>query len=246
LRILAIECSSRQAALALCRFDSGSPTATTLSERILDSGVSTSGALLPTLQELLDAAEWEPGQLQRVAVTNGPGSFTGLRIGVTAAKFLAWACHADLVPIGSLAFLAACATDQARRSVPAKQTLPGERKWLALIDAQRNQVFAQPYHQPANDNQHDWPAPDDDVQILDRSQVVKTIDSQAATLVCDQRLADRLVADGLPVSRVQVVIGQPQILARLAWDRPAVAPLELTVDYCRPSAAEEKRRNHST
>jgi tRNA threonylcarbamoyladenosine biosynthesis protein TsaB len=59
------------------------------------------------VREVLSMAGWEPSTLQGIAVSLGPGSFTGLRIGVTEAKALAYALDVPVVGIGTLDALAA-------------------------------------------------------------------------------------------------------------------------------------------
>jgi tRNA threonylcarbamoyladenosine biosynthesis protein TsaB len=84
--------------------------------------------LAPALRTLLDAAGWEPASLGLVAVTVGPGSFTGLRIGVTTAKAVAYATGAELIGVNTLAALAA---------QPPKSESP---LWT-IMDAQRGELF---------------------------------------------------------------------------------------------------------
>ena len=68
----------------------------------------TAGALLTSaLRDLLAAAGLKPADLQAVAVVRGPGSFTGMRIGVSAAKALSEAAGVPLIAISRLAVLAA-------------------------------------------------------------------------------------------------------------------------------------------
>jgi tRNA threonylcarbamoyladenosine biosynthesis protein TsaB len=94
-----------------------------------------SAELLPMLAELLERAGtgWE--EVRAVAVGVGPGTFTGLRIGVATARGLAQGLGVPLHPVSSLEALAAgLAVDAA----------PG-RPLLPLIDAKRAQVFASLY-----------------------------------------------------------------------------------------------------
>ncbi|NIL99240.1 MAG: tRNA (adenosine(37)-N6)-threonylcarbamoyltransferase complex dimerization subunit type 1 TsaB [Planctomycetales bacterium] len=84
--------------------------------------------LLSSLRSALDQSGWTAQQIDLVAVACGPGSFTGLRVGVTAAKTLAYAVQAALVGVNTLRAMAAAAP-------PKFQTV-----WPA-IDAQRQRVF---------------------------------------------------------------------------------------------------------
>ncbi len=87
--------------------------------------------LLPMAEELLGGARLELGDVGRIAVGAGPGTFTGLRVGIATARGLAQSCGAELVPIPSLAALARPALAAA-----------GGRPVLAAIDARRREVFA--------------------------------------------------------------------------------------------------------
>lgn len=82
------------------------------SERILGSTIinikqNHSVSLMPTIDALMKSVLLGPNDIQRVIVAKGPGSYTGLRIGVTTAKTLAWTLQAELVAVSSLAVLAA-------------------------------------------------------------------------------------------------------------------------------------------
>ena len=62
-----------------------------LANAALNVGLTHSQRLLPLLESLLKAADLSLAELNALAVVSGPGSFTGLRIGVATAKGLAWA-----------------------------------------------------------------------------------------------------------------------------------------------------------
>lgn len=87
--------------------------------------------LAPTIQSMLSELGWAPSELAAVAIAVGPGSFTGLRVGVTTAKTLAWATGAAAVGVDTLDALAVAAGPP--------QDAPG-RLWTVL-DAQRGELF---------------------------------------------------------------------------------------------------------
>lgn len=86
--------------------------------------------VLALARELLDAHGLDFPALDRVVVGVGPGSFTGLRIGVATARALALAADAELVGVSSLRALAA----------PALAAQPGQVV-LAMLDARRGEAF---------------------------------------------------------------------------------------------------------
>jgi tRNA threonylcarbamoyladenosine biosynthesis protein TsaB len=86
--------------------------------------------LLPAVAEVLAEASLSYGDLDAIAVGVGPGTFTGLRIGVVTARGLAASTGVELRPVSSLAALA--------EGIEADPALP-------LIDAKRQQVFAALY-----------------------------------------------------------------------------------------------------
>lgn len=90
------------------------------------------------LMGMIEAAMAEAGlafsDLDRIAVTTGPGSFTGLRVGIAAARGLALVSGTPVVGIGTLAALAEAARDRAG-AIPV----------LAVIDARRDEIYAQAF-----------------------------------------------------------------------------------------------------
>ena len=89
--------------------------------------------LLPLIAELLNEAGWQRRSLERLGVSVGPGSFTGLRVGIACAQGLSLGLGVPLVGVTSLAAMA--------RAVP--EAIPGVR--CAVLDARRAEVFAAGY-----------------------------------------------------------------------------------------------------
>ena len=95
--------------------------------------------LMPAVAEVMERAGLEFGQLEAIAVGVGPGTFTGLRIGIASARALAGAAGVALRPVSSLAALAAGIDSELA---------------LALIDARRGELFAGLY---GRDGRVVWP-----------------------------------------------------------------------------------------
>jgi tRNA threonylcarbamoyladenosine biosynthesis protein TsaB len=102
-----------------------------LEERRVPTSGPASETLLPTLLALLEAHGLTPGAVGSWAVSIGPGSFTGLRVGVATVKGLAFARGALVAPVPTLAALAV-------QGAAAAPGLPV----LAVLDARRGEVYA--------------------------------------------------------------------------------------------------------
>jgi tRNA threonylcarbamoyladenosine biosynthesis protein TsaB len=94
--------------------------------------------LLPLARELLARAELSWRDLERLAVGVGPGTFTGLRIGVATARGLAQTLGVDAVGISTPRVLAQAALAEPAARAPARAREDGV---LAVIDARRGEVF---------------------------------------------------------------------------------------------------------
>lgn len=94
--ILAFESSAKAASVALMK------DGVLLGESFQHSGKTHSATLMPMAETLMKDCEVKPGDLDCVAVAKGPGSFTGVRIGVAAAKGLAWAAEKEVCGVSTL------------------------------------------------------------------------------------------------------------------------------------------------
>lgn len=89
--------------------------------------------LLPMIQEVMGEAGLSLADIDQLAVTTGPGTFTGTRIGVAAAKGLALVSHATVVGLSSLALIA--------RQAATLNTQ--HRDIFVVVDMRRDEVYAQ-------------------------------------------------------------------------------------------------------
>lgn len=119
---LAIETSSTSGSVALLTGDR------VLEQSVLNSQQRSAQSLAPVVEKLLGSAKIKPFDIELISVTAGPGSFTGLRVGVTTAKTFAYAVGAEVLGVNTLEVIAS----QAPASVRAV--------WAA-IDAQRDELF---------------------------------------------------------------------------------------------------------
>jgi tRNA threonylcarbamoyl adenosine modification protein YeaZ len=102
------------------------------SEGLLNVKKNHSLTLMPMVDQVTRAVGVLPNEIDRIVVAQGPGSYTGLRIGVTTAKTLAYTLNKELVGISSLATLAGNAYESEQVIVP-------------LFDARRQNVYAGAY-----------------------------------------------------------------------------------------------------
>ena len=123
MKLLAIDTSNRPLSVAV--LDDTQILATTTT----NVGRNHSSTLLPIIEQAMAQAKVKPEELERVVVAAGPGSYTGLRIGVTTAKTLAFTLNKALVGVSSLAVLAGNVVTEGQLVAP-------------LFDARRDNVFA--------------------------------------------------------------------------------------------------------
>ena len=119
MKTLAFESSAKAASVALCE------DGRLISQVVQCSGLTHSRTLLPMAEDLLRNSETEMKQIDCFAVAQGPGSFTGIRIGIATVKGLAWAAEKPCIGVSTLAAMAwngvaagglICAVMDARRS----------------------------------------------------------------------------------------------------------------------------------
>lgn len=104
MRILALESSATACSVAVTE-DSA-----LIAQYFQNNGLTHSATLMPMARDLLKNCGLELGDIDLIAVAHGPGSFTGLRIGVAAAKGLAWAAEKPCAGVSTLEAMAmACA-----------------------------------------------------------------------------------------------------------------------------------------
>ena len=162
-------------------------------------------ALMPLIARVMKASGIAFASLDRIAVTTGPGSFTGLRVGLSAARGIALAANKPVAGVTTLTAYAAPIVSQ-----------NGEHPVISAIDARHDHVYFQ--------------AVSGDGSLLIRPQVAPIEEALgasrfgAAYLVGNAAgvLADRWPADALPPLKVDVQAA-PDI-AWVAWLGAAVSP----------------------
>lgn len=106
--------------------------------RRLDAARRHARDLAPAVAEMLAAQGWRPRDVQAVVVSRGPGSYTGLRVGIMSAKAFAYATDCALIAVETFAVIAqqaADASDSRGLTPPARLDV--------IADAQRDLVYVQ-------------------------------------------------------------------------------------------------------
>ena len=128
--VLAMEVSQRHGGIALrC------PDGTVVVNR-LTSTTRRGDALMPAIESLLKEAQVEPGNLSGIGVSIGPGGFTGLRIGLAAAKMLGWALDIPIAAVPT-ALVAAESDSQSVSRMAVALASKDDTCWLSLVEGAR-------------------------------------------------------------------------------------------------------------
>ena len=122
MKILAFETSAKAVSVALLQ------DGVLLGEYYQNTGQTHSRTLMKLAEDLLVNCETTPAAVDAVAWANGPGSFTGVRIGCAAAKGFAWGRKLPCLPVSTLESMARCHTDFDGLVCPC-------------MDARRSQVY---------------------------------------------------------------------------------------------------------
>lgn len=134
--ILAIETGTDICSVALVR------NGELVALRESDEERNHASTIAPFVDELLRECGVRPSELEAVAVSQGPGSYTGLRIGVSFAKGLCYALQIPLVAVGSLASLTEVAREDYEAGIIDVDNW-GEATLCPMIDARRMEVYTQ-------------------------------------------------------------------------------------------------------
>jgi tRNA threonylcarbamoyl adenosine modification protein YeaZ len=204
MRVLALD--TALPAVSLCILDSGAQEALVAESVAMERGHAE--ALMPLIERVMAQVDGGFASLDRIAVTVGPGSFTGIRIGVAAARGIALARGIVAVGVSTLAAFAAPLLFEDSGSLVA-----------AAIDARHGQVFFTAY-EPGG-------------QVLASPRILPV--SEACRLLGGGRV--RAVGSGAPLLMKEAVfagIEMTVVNAALAPDIVSVARLGLVAD---PSGA---------
>ena len=208
------------------------------SNRMFGPGAST--LLAPMIKAILTDNNVTFSDVDLIAVTTGPGLFTGLRVGVVTAKSLAYATGTDLIGVNTLEVVAA----QTAIQMVGQEKSRAIEKIRVVINAQRNQLFCGLYSSLGA-----WETTAlESSQILDRGPWMNQL--QAGDVVTGSGL--KPIADQVVAEHPEVIVAPQSVwnctangVGQLAWRQFQNGKRDdlwkLKPNYFRPSAAEEKR-----
>lgn len=123
MKIIGIETSGSTGSVAVCNGD------TIVGRKTFGRKLNHGKEIVSSLKAIFDEIKWEPNDVDLIAVSVGPGSYTGLRIGITCAKTLAYGLGKPVIDVPTLDVLAENVRDDVKNLCP-------------VIDARRNKVYA--------------------------------------------------------------------------------------------------------
>jgi tRNA threonylcarbamoyladenosine biosynthesis protein TsaB len=191
--------------------------------------------LMPAVADVMDRAGLDYSDLEAIAVGVGPGTFTGLRIGIATARALASANGLRVRPVSSLAALAA-GIEAEGGATGSEAGATGSPSLLPVIDAKRGEVFAAEYAHGGDRRWGPLALPPQDVASQIRDDGISPLAAGDGSL----RFRRVLEAAGISVlpddSRAHVV--RALHVCRLAAAVPGVAPQAVLPDYVRAPDAK--------
>ena len=217
MKVLAFDTSSKALSLAILEDKQ------VLAETTINIKKNHSITLMPAIDFLMASLDWTPKDLDRIVVTEGPGSYTGLRIAVATAKTLAHTLNIELVGMSSLLAL-----------VPYQQ----EGLFVPLMDARRNNVYAGFYEnaKPVMPEAH-----------LPFERVIELIEGASqVTFVGEVGPFVEQIQEHLPRTNFKETLPNAANLALWAWDKEADSLHDFVPNYLKRVEAEENwLKNHT-
>lgn len=228
MKILALETSAKAVSAAVVE------NGKVLCSGYQDTGLTHSRTLMPIVEHLLKNTGMTADQIDAVAVAAGPGSFTGIRIGVSAAKGLAFALDKPTAAVSALAAMA--------RNVAFRDGLI-----ICAMDARRSQIYNALFE--AKDGQLTRLSEDRAIGLAELTEELRN-DPRPKTVVGD---GGRLCADFLTAQGVECLLAPPHLLMQnamsvaleaeeLAAKGQLQTAQELLPIYLRPPHAEPLKK----
>jgi tRNA threonylcarbamoyladenosine biosynthesis protein TsaB len=222
--ILAIDTSNYPLGVALIEDNQ------VLGEYITNLKKNHSVRIMPAIQTLMKDCERVPAQITKIVVAKGPGSYTGVRIGVTIAKTMAWSLKIPLVGVSSLEIIAAGAGRYFNGYISP------------LIDARRGQVYTGLYEYQSG--KLTTVKEDRLVLSADWAASLKEVNKPILFVGNDLPLHQAVIEDSLSTQAVFAAITEhnprPSELALLGKDKQGEDIHSFVPNYIRLAEAETK------
>lgn len=223
--ILAIDTSTNIGSVALVESEKG-----ILGEITINNRTTHSEMIMKMIDTLLDISKVDRKKIEKIAVGIGPGSFTGIRIGVAVAKGLAYSLDIPIVGVNELEILAS--------------NYSGDGKIISMIDARKERVFYGIY------KRENGKLKDLDIKGADSlEEVLKEVDEK---VVCigDGAIVNREKIVGILGKKVEILddylnIPRATILAKLGEEREDNIYTLEPVYLAKSQAEREKNGNNS-
>ncbi len=230
MKILALETTEKFGSVALLEGKR------LLREIFLPKTDRSAKTLAPAMEQLLRDENCSPGEIEAVAVVVGPGSFTGLRVGVATAKVFAYAVGAKVVAVNTLQTVAA-----GFRSDDAAV------RFLSVgVDAQRGDVVVQEFELPSELSPEE-PQPISERRLISVADWWLEKEKRPGIVFVGPALErfQTKIPEGTLVAEESFWMPKASVVGRLAADRLAVGQSDhlesLLPIYSRLSAAEERQ-----
>lgn len=179
MKLLALDTSSQSASCAVMDGD------TLLGEYYTNVKLTHSQTILPMTQSLLEQTRQTLEEMDALAVTTGPGSFTGLRIGISAVKGMAFALQKPCVAVSTLEALAYGCADAGKYVLP-------------VLDARCGQAYTALFSCNAKKPRREWP--DMALRIEELAERLKSLRTEIFVVGDGARMCYNLFKEkGLPV-----------------------------------------------
>ena len=138
--LLVTDTSGKNGFVALVRAENGTPDTIEVVEEVPLAGGTFSAQLVPQISGLLQKHGLRKSDIHAFVVVSGPGSFTGLRVGLAAIKALAEILQKPIVPVSLLEVVA-----RSIIFVAGQPSRPAELRYMVALDAGRGEAFVGDY-----------------------------------------------------------------------------------------------------
>lgn len=219
MKILAIESSAKAA--SVCIAEDGK----ILAEAFLNCGLTHSVTIMPSVEWLLNTASLTIEDIDRIAITEGPGSFTGLRIGMAAVKGLAWSRDIPCVGVSTLE-AAACGVAHVDGII------------CAVMDARAGQVYNALFK--AENGRLTRLCDDRAIKI---SELLEELSEKENILVCGDgtEVFMKEAGESFRAAPEHIRYQRASSVAFIAMERDTVSARTLSPEYIRLPQAERER-----